>query len=1179
VTVDGNGDGLNAFPTFQVVGTPGGQLQLYYLSVVDVTDGTKTVPIPIGQANVNNPSTNNVTVKWVTADVLAGKTVNFELYRMAPSYGSAGQVPYPGICDGLNADGTCLVAGNINPATICDIHGACVFTDNITATTAVTPYNGADGTGIGGYFPVSSFSPGGIVLSGGATYQGEPACLVASSSGWLNTIASVFNNAVAPSNCLPSGGSFNTVLSSFPNNGGVYAQFGMLFPDRNKTNDGGRWTGLKGRLNFIGGGTYPRDIATWSDSNPAKTMSSKLEYGTGAAGTTYGTVNRPQWDAADVATGVENAGTGLYERVPGNGVFDWYIGTLPNNPGGTSTNWTEELSSSAHTFNVPLTVNGNLTVTGTCTGCGGGGSVSWPLTAPQGALSTPSYTFQTNPDVGLYVAASPVTFSIMAATRSGGVSTITTGGTLNYAVGQTVLVAGVTDTSFNGTFVLTSATATTLTYAQGLGNSTSSGGTVAVYTMGLAGHDVRFNRLQSSSTNVAQTGSIELGPADPIKARDLANSVDVTLLKKWTGAGESRRAQLGDVWGAAALGSIEAPSFVANVATGTSPFTVSSSTMVTNLNANYLNGAAAAAVATANAIPIAGSSGKLDSSWLPAGGGSGTVNSAPALQLAMYLGTGTAVSGDSELTDSGTTLNYSGSGGISAPSGTFAGNVTVNGQLLVAGPWVVSSPIPGTGMAAASAGTSALGISNDGNFYVSANGGSPLKIATSATSSYFTNLWQEDANNLGAFNGTNPQGANIYGTRTDGSNFERLRLGYDSTNNYFTMSADYAGSGVHRGLGFNVNGSLRWVIDALNTFKPWSDNLQDIGSASLRARNGYFGTALITPSLTLNGTALSGVIGTPSGNLITAGTVSGSGQPLCTDGLGSLTITTVGCPPGTGTLGGSGTTPQFAYWTNTNGLGAAPLSVTNANTVEQYNGTSVQTFNVYGTYTNASNYERASLGYVSGDGYYELQTQQAGTGAQHGVCFGVNNSCKWAVDTTTAFKPFNDNTRDIGTSSLRVRDFYLGRNLVMSGTATTYNGKTTAGTGLAPIYGTVSVTGQTAAIASTTLCATSTCGAGQYELNYYMGATVACATSGSAAASLTIGWTDETNAKTLQVPLNGAGISGGNSLALGTTTNFGSGSVTIWSAGSANLTYSTSYAGCTTGTGTYALRLAVRQLP
>jgi len=561
------------------------------------------------------------------------------------------------------------------------------------------------------------------------------------------------------------------------------------------------------------------------------------------------------------------------------------------------------------------------------------------------------------------------------------------------------------------------------------------------------------------------------------------------------------------------------------------------------------------------------------------GGGSGTVNSGTAAQVAMYSANGSTVSGDSGLTDSGTTLSYAGSNGISAASGNFSGNLTVNGQLLVAGPWTVSSPVPGTAMAAAGAGTSALGISNDGYFYISANAGSPQKVATTATSSFFSNLFQEDPNDLGEYSGTTAQGLNVYGTRTDASDYERLELMYDTVNTgFFKIDAQALGTGVHRGLAFWVNGAGRWGIDQLDMFKPFVDNVYDLGSTTFRVRNGYFGTGVATPSLTLNGTTLSSVIGTPSANLMTAGTVSGTGEPLCTDGAGNLTITTVGCPPGTGTIGGSGATSQIAYWTNTNGLGAAPLYVTSANTVEEFNGTNVQTFNVYGTFPSAGNYERASLAYVPADTYYELQTQQAGTGAQRGICFGVNNSCKWAVDTTTAFKPFNDNTRDIGTSSLRVRDFYLARNLIMSGTATTYNGKATAGMGLAPVYGTVSSTGLTAAVASTTVCASASCGAGQYVVNYYVDSTVSCTTPGSAAASLTIGWTDETSAKTLQVPLSGAGITGGNSMALGSTANFGSGAMTLWSAGSGNITYSTSYTACTTGTGTYAVRIAVRQL-
>ena len=115
------------------------------------------------------------------------------------------------------------------------------------------------------------------------------------------------------------------------------------------------------------------------------------------------------------------------------------------------------------------------------------------------------------------------------------------------------------------------------------------------------------------------------------------------------------------------------------------------------------------------------------------GGGSGTVNSGNASQVALYGSTGTAVSGDSALSDSGTTLSYSGTGGVSASSGTFSGNVTVGGQLILTGPWLVDTPIPGTAMGTAAAGTSSLGISNDGNFYISTNAGAPSKVLTAAT--------------------------------------------------------------------------------------------------------------------------------------------------------------------------------------------------------------------------------------------------------------------------------------------------------------------------------------------------------------------------------------------------------------------------------------------------------------
>lgn len=75
--------------------------------------------------------------------------------------------------------------------------------------------------------------------------------------------------------------------------------------------------------------------------------------------------------------------------------------------------------------------------------------------------------------------------SIASITRSGNVVTVTTAGNLSVDVnGLTMTVSGVADSSYNGSYAVTTTGANTLTYTSAGANSTSSGGTVAVLTGG-----------------------------------------------------------------------------------------------------------------------------------------------------------------------------------------------------------------------------------------------------------------------------------------------------------------------------------------------------------------------------------------------------------------------------------------------------------------------------------------------------------------------------------------------------------------------------------------------------------------------------------------------------------------------------------------------------------------------
>jgi hypothetical protein len=117
-------------------------------------------------------------------------------------------------------------------------------------------------------------------------------------------------------------------------------------------------------------------------------------------------------------------------------------------------------------------------------------------------------------------------------------------------------------------------------------------------------------------------------------------------------------------------------------------------------------------------------------------------------------------------------------------------------------------------------------------------------------------------------------------------------------------------------------------------------------------------------------------------------------------------------------------------WSNTlsDASGSADLILARdaANTLALRNSTNAQTFNVYNTYTDPSNYERLAFKWNSN--IFEINAEKAGTGSYRNIKFVANaNSLIWDG---TALQAGSDNVRDLGLSSTRFRTGYFGTSVI-----------------------------------------------------------------------------------------------------------------------------------------------------
>ena len=86
-----------------------------------------------------------------------------------------------------------------------------------------------------------------------------------------------------------------------------------------------------------------------------------------------------------------------------------------------------------------------------------------------------------------------------------------------------------------------------------------------------------------------------------------------------------------------------------------------------------------------------------------------------------------------------------------------------------------------------------------------------------------------------------------------------------------------------------------------------------------------------------------------------------------------------------------------------------------ANTLAQRSGTNAQTFRVYNTFTDASNYERAEVHWVGN--VFRVGTYAAGTGTGRTLTFLTSGVERWSINASTGhLLAVTDNTYDIGAS-------------------------------------------------------------------------------------------------------------------------------------------------------------------
>ena len=259
-------------------------------------------------------------------------------------------------------------------------------------------------------------------------------------------------------------------------------------------------------------------------------------------------------------------------------------------------------------------------------------------------------------------------------------------------------------------------------------------------------------------------------------------------------------------------------------------------------------------------------------------------------------------------------------------------------------------------------------------------------------------LARDAANILAQRRGTANQTSRIYGTYTDASNYERISISANSTAAY--VQSENAGTGTARPLYLGANNSVNMIIDV-------NGNVA-IGTTSTTAKFGVTTTSSagfkVYPSYLTYQAMPSGTDYYWNNNGLALGSSVGTSYRLYVDSTGyfggrlylqsSIDFTTAGgeaakiSSPSFDVLRFSNSSGETLRIDTSGRVGIGITAPTARLAVA--NGTSTTATHIYGTYTDASNYERLAIIANSTAAY--VQSENAGTGTARPLYLGSNNS-------------------------------------------------------------------------------------------------------------------------------------------------------------------------------------------